>query len=161
MFWKIYSHYNLSAWTARFVCYISMCVFLFSRKIQREEWLKKKLERQEGNKRPKVIELHEGSGRKGSQAADKRQKLAKWVHINGFTHICFSNLTIIGSDNGLSLSQRQAIIWTNAGILLIGPLRTNFNKISSKIQTFSFKKICLNVSCAKWWPFCLSLNVLI
>ena len=32
---------------------------------------------------------------------------------------------IIGSDNGLSPVRRQAIIWTNAGILLIGPLGAN------------------------------------
>ena len=32
-----------------------------------------------------------------------------------------SELTIIGSDNGLSPGRRQAIIWANAGILLIGP----------------------------------------
>ena len=38
------------------------------------------------------------------------------------THICVSKLTIIGSDNGLSPDRRQAIIWTNAGLLLIGPL---------------------------------------
>ena len=36
-------------------------------------------------------------------------------------HICIGNLTTIGSDNGLSPDQRQAIIWTNAGILLIEP----------------------------------------
>ena len=30
-------------------------------------------------------------------------------------------LTILGSDNGLSPERRQAIIWTNAGILLIEP----------------------------------------
>ena len=36
------------------------------------------------------------------------------------THICVDNLTIIGSDNGLSPGRRQAIIWTNAEILLIG-----------------------------------------
>ena len=34
------------------------------------------------------------------------------------------NKAIIGSDNGLSPDRHQAIIWTNAGILLIGPLRT-------------------------------------
>ena len=34
-------------------------------------------------------------------------------------------LTIIGSESGLSPGRRQAIIWTNAGILLIGPLGTN------------------------------------
>ena len=37
-------------------------------------------------------------------------------------HICVGKLTIIGSDNGLSPRRRQAIIWTNAGILLIRPL---------------------------------------
>ena len=37
------------------------------------------------------------------------------------------NLTIIGSDNGLSPGRHQAIIWTNAGIFLIGPLGTNYN----------------------------------
>ena len=36
---------------------------------------------------------------------------------------------IIGSDNGLLPGQHQAIIWTNVGILLIGPLGTNFNEI--------------------------------
>ena len=43
--------------------------------------------------------------------------------------ICVGNLTIIASDNGLAPDRRQAIIWTNAGILLIGPLRTNFSEI--------------------------------
>ena len=44
------------------------------------------------------------------------------------THICISKLTIIGSDNDLSPGRRQAIIWTNDGILLIGPLETNFSE---------------------------------
>ena len=35
------------------------------------------------------------------------------------------NLTIIVSDNGLLLGRRQAIIWNNAGILLMRPLVTN------------------------------------
>ena len=35
------------------------------------------------------------------------------------THICVNKLTTIGSDNGLAPSQQQAIIWTDAGILLI------------------------------------------
>ena len=56
------------------------------------------------------------------------------------THICVSKLTIIGSDNGLSPDRRQAIIWTNAEILLIGPLGTNFSEILIEIITFSFKK---------------------
>ena len=75
-------------------------------------------------------------------------------------HIYVGNLIIIGSDNGLSPGRRQAIIWTNAGILLIGTIGTNFSEILIEIQTFSFKKLCLKVSSAKWRPFCLSLNVL-
>ena len=77
------------------------------------------------------------------------------------THICVGELTIIGSDNGLSPRRRQAIIWTNAGILLIEPLRTNFSDILIGIQIFSFKKMLLKMSSAKWRPFCLGLNVLI
>ena len=53
------------------------------------------------------------------------------------THICVSKLTIIGSDNGLSPNRRQAIIWTNAGLLLIGPLGTNLSEILIEIVTFS------------------------
>ena len=75
-------------------------------------------------------------------------------------HICVSKQTSIGSDNGLSLGRRQAIIWTNAAILLIGPLGTNINEILMKIHSFSFKKIHLKVSSAKLRPFCLNLNVL-
>ena len=82
------------------------------------------------------------------------------THWGQVTHICVSKLTIIGSDNGLSLDRRQAIIWTNAGILLIGPLGTNFSEISIEIQTFSFKKMHLKMSSGKWRPSCLGLNVL-
>ena len=82
------------------------------------------------------------------------------THWGRVTHICVSKLANIGSDNGLSPGRRQAIIWTNAGILLIGPLGTNLSEISIEILTFSFKKMCLKVSSAKWRPFCLGLNVL-
>ena len=75
------------------------------------------------------------------------------------THIYVVKLTVIGSDNGLSPGRRQAIIWTNAGILLIGPLGTNVIDILIGIQTFSFKKMHLKMSSAKWRPFCLGLNV--
>ena len=84
-----------------------------------------------------------------------------WIltHWGRATHICVSKLTIIGSDNGLSPDRRQAIIWTNDGILLIRPLGTNFSEISIEILTFSFKKMRMKVSSAKWRPFCLGLNV--
>ena len=83
------------------------------------------------------------------------------THWGRVTFICVGKLTIIGSDNGLSPDRRQAIIWTNAGLLLIGPLGTNFSEILIEILTFSFRKMCLNVSSAKWRPFCFGLNVLI
>ena len=75
-------------------------------------------------------------------------------------HICVRKLTIIASNNGLSPGQHQAIIWTNAEILLIGPLGTNFNQILIEIHKFSFKKMRLKVASAKWRTFCLGLNVL-
>ena len=91
------------------------------------------------------------------------QRNSRWnalTHWGQVMHKCVSKLTIIGSDNGLSPGRRQAIIWTNVGILLIRPLGTNFSEILIKIYTFSFKKIHLNVSSGKWRPSCLGLNVL-
>ena len=82
------------------------------------------------------------------------------THRGRVTHICVSNLTIIGSDNGLSPDRRQAIICTSAGILLIGPLGTNFGKNLIGIQIFSFYKMHMKMSSAKWRPFCLGLNEL-
>ena len=81
-------------------------------------------------------------------------------HWGWVTHICVGNLTIISTDNGLSPGRRQAIIWTNAGILLIRTSGTNFSEILIDIHTFSFKKIHLKMSSAKWRPLCLGLNML-
>ena len=83
------------------------------------------------------------------------------THWGWVTHICVSKLTNIGSDNGLSPGRSQAIIWTNAGILLFGPLGTNFSENLIGIQTSSFRKMPLKMSSAKWCPFSLGLNVLI
>ena len=77
------------------------------------------------------------------------------------THICASKLTIIGSDNGLSPGRHQAIIWINAGILLIWPLGTNFSEILIEIYIVSFMNMHLKLSSGIWRPFCLGLNVLI
>ena len=82
------------------------------------------------------------------------------THWGRVTHLCVSKLTIIGSDNGLSPGRRQAIIWTNAGILLIRTLGTNFSEMLSEIRAFSFKKMHFKMSSAKWRPLCLGLNVL-
>ena len=86
----------------------------------------------------------------------KRKDLTHWGRV---TYICVGKLTIIDSDNGLSPGRHQAIIWTNAEILLIGSLGTNFHEILIGIQTFSFKKMHFKMSSAKWRPFCLGLNV--
>ena len=75
-------------------------------------------------------------------------------------HISANELIIIGSDNSLSPGRHQAIFWTNAGILLIDPLRTNFSEILIGIETFPFKKMHLKMSSVEWYPFCLSLNLL-
>ena len=82
------------------------------------------------------------------------------THWGRVTHTCVSKPTIIGSGNGLSPDRRQAIIWTNAGISLIGLYGTNFNEILIKMHTFSFKKMHLKMSSGNWRPFCLGLNVL-
>ena len=77
------------------------------------------------------------------------------------TYSCgVSKLTITGSDNGLSPGRCQAIIWTNAGILLIRKLGTNFSEILSEIRIFSLKKMLLKMSSAKWQQICLGLKVL-
>ena len=59
------------------------------------------------------------------------------------------NYTIIGTDNGLSPGRRQTIIQTNAGILLTGPLGTNFSESFIEIKTFSLTNLYLKVSSAK------------
>ena len=91
--------------------------------------------------------------------------LIDWGRV---THICVSNLAIIGSDNCLSPGRRHAIIWTDAGILLIGPSETDFNEIlnnkanlrdliaatglviSNWIQIFNFStRVTVKFD---WWP---------
>ena len=74
---------------------------------------------------------------------------------------CISELTIIGSDKGLSPGQHQDIICNNAEILLIQTLGTNFSEILSEIQTFFIQENPFeNIVFEKWQPFCHSLNVL-
>ena len=98
----------------------------------------------------------EGNNRDRWILPTKRQ-LTHWGRV---THICVSKLTTIGSDNGLSPGRRQATIWTNAGILLIGTLETNFSEILIECHSFSFKKMHMKMSSGKWRPSRLGLNVL-
>ena len=82
--------------------------------------------------------------------------LTHWGRVN---HLCFSKVTIISSDNGLLPGRCQAIIWSNAGVLLIGSLGTNFSIMFIEIHIFSFKKMELKMSSGNWRPFCLGLSV--
>ena len=91
----------------------------------------------------------------GSHFVQVSMHLTHWGWV---MHICISKLSILGSDNGLAPSWRQAIIRTNVGILLIGPLGKNFNEILIEIYTFSFKKMYLKMSSGKCRPSCLALN---
>ena len=84
---------------------------------------------------------------------DNERLLQRFYHGGRVTHICVNKLIIISSDNCLSPDRRQSIIWTNAGILLIGLLGTNFSEIIIKIHTF--KRVYLKSSSAKWRPFYL------
>ena len=86
--------------------------------------------------------------------------MSSLTHWGRVMHICISKLTIIGLDNGLSPGRRQAIIWTNVGISLIRTLGTNFSEILGEIHSFSFSKMHLKMSSAKWHLFGLGLNEL-
>ena len=80
-------------------------------------------------------------------------------------HICISKITIIGSDDGLSPGQCQAIIQTNAGILFIHTLGTNFSeKWNIKrnacifIQENAFKNIICKMAAILSRPQCVKID---
>ena len=75
------------------------------------------------------------------------------THWGRVTHICDSKLTIIGSDKGLASGRRQAIIRSNAGMLLNGHIGTNFSEIVIEIPTFAFKKTYFKMPSAKGGHF--------
>ena len=88
--------------------------------------------------------------------------IAGLTHWDRGMHICVRKQTIIGSDNGLAPYRRQAIVWTNAAMLLIRPLGTKFSEIlieihSNVIQENEFENVvCEMVSIFAsasmcWW----------
>ena len=81
------------------------------------------------------------------------------THWGRATHICVGKLAIIGSDNGLSPGRHQAIIWTNAGTLLLRSWGTNFSEMFIWNQIFLFKKMHLKMSSGKGHVVYLGLNV--
>ena len=87
---------------------------------------------------------------------------SEWrIYVSVMTHICVSKLTIICSDNGLSPGRRHAIIWTNAWILLTGPLGTKFSEILLESCKFSFKIMYLKLSSYNLRQFCVGPNEMI
>ena len=76
-------------------------------------------------------------------------------------HTCISRLTVIGPENGLSPGRHQAIIWTNAGMLLTEPVRTTsvkynrssfifiqenaFENVVSEMESILSRPQCVNV----------------
>ena len=80
------------------------------------------------------------------------------------THICVSNVTIIDSDNGLAPGRGQAIIWTDARILLIRTWGTNFSEILRSQNSYIFiqENLLENVVCKMAYissgPHCIRLD---
>ena len=87
-----------------------------------------------------------GNSTENAHVSNRHNALTHWGRV---THICVSKLTIICSVNGLSPGRRQAVIWTNDGLLPIGPQGTNFKEILIEIHAFLFKKIHFKMSSGK------------
>ena len=82
------------------------------------------------------------------------------THWGPATHICVSGLTIIGSDNTLSPGRRQAIIWTNAGILLIWRNKLQWNLKRNSfifIQENAFEKVVCEMASILSRPLCVNI----
>ena len=92
----------------------------------------------------------EGKGRSPSET------IGTLTHWGRVTHICVSQLTTIGCDNGLSPGRHQAITWTNAGMLLIGPWRTAWSESLIEIsyipsQEYAFENFVCEVAVILAW----------
>ena len=77
------------------------------------------------------------------------------------THICVNKLSRHWFRYWLVHVRCLAIIWTDVGLLSMGPWRSYFNKILIKIQQFTLKRMHVRMSSAKYWPSYLGLNMLI
>ena len=72
--------------------------------------------------------------------SDSEFYLDRLTHWDQEMHICISNLTIIGSDNGLLPGRRQAIIGTNAGNIADMSLRNKHQWNVNRNSCISPKK---------------------
>ena len=64
--------------------------------------------------------------------------LTYWDRV---THICVVNQPSLFGIMACQKGRRQAIVWSSAVILLIGPLETIFREILFEVFKFSFKKM--------------------
>ena len=92
-------------------------------------------------------------GPPGSCRSQMGPMLAPWTLLSGSFSIesewyiyASVNLTIIGSDDGVSPFRHQAIIWRMLVHYQLGPWGPTFIKISVKMQQFAYKKISLKTS---------------
>ena len=72
------------------------------------------------------------------------------THLPIMPHICVSESGHHCFIYWIGAIRHQAIFWTNAGLLLVRPLGTIFSEILIKIRNFSFTKMHLKISSAKW-----------
>ena len=84
-----------------------------------------------------------------------------FIQENAFENVVCQMASILSRPQWVKHWFRKWLIWTNAGILLIWLIGTNFNEMLTKIHTFSFKKMDLKMSSGKLRPLCLGLNVLL
>ena len=106
-------------WT--FISYITFCLFSVNWTFNKLQW--------KFNENTKLFFKKINLKMSSEKWQPSCSGLSVLTHWGRMRHICVGKLTIIGSANGLSPGRRQAIIWTNAGILLIGTLGTNFSEI--------------------------------
>ena len=81
-------------------------------------------------------------------------------HWGRVRHICVTKITIIGSDNGLAPIRRQAIIWTNAGIMLFWTLRNKLQWNFNQNPYIFNQENAFENAVWKMEAICLGLNVL-
>ena len=95
-----------------------------------------------------------------------------WYRLHGELHLVpetthrghktsVNGSSLIGPGNVLPPARRQAITWTNATSMSIGPVGTNSCEILFKIQQISYTTKKLKISTALWRPFYRGPNVLI
>ena len=100
------------------------------------------------------------SGRQGVTRQHFPITIVKLLRLSDAYIRRYTNHYSFGSDNGLLPGGLQAIIWTNAEILLIEPLGTNFSEHLIEIHIFSFKTMHMKMWSMNWRPFCIDLKML-